>query len=150
MEATLKEEARRRRTTVSQLIRALLEDTFDLVDGVVGGVDRLVTDSVELAQQVRRDARRLGESARGPRPVCRDELPDARASLAAVAAWNEVVPNRAVSCARCGAALVRGSRAYLGTGEGEGASRLWLCPRAVEALGREPDPVGAARNEGER
>ena len=35
LETTLKDEARRRRTTVSQVIRSILEDTFHLVDGVV-------------------------------------------------------------------------------------------------------------------
>ena len=29
LESTLKEEARRRRTTVSQMVRTILEDTFD-------------------------------------------------------------------------------------------------------------------------
>ena len=59
LEATLKEEARRRRLTVSHLIRNVLEDAFDLVDGVVADVDQIVSDSVTLAKTVRDSARRI-------------------------------------------------------------------------------------------
>lgn len=127
LETTLKREARRRRTTVSQMIRNLLEDTFHLVDGVVSNVDQIVSDSVELAQQVRRVSRRSPA-------VCRDPLPDAGERLAGVEAWNEVVLNRSVPCAKCGAELPRGSRAYAGLGGADPQSRAWLCARAVEAL----------------
>jgi hypothetical protein len=139
LETTLKREARRRRTTVSQIVRNILEDTFALVDGVVANVDQIVSDSVELAQQVGRDARRLGAAARGSRPRCRDPLPDAEARLSGVEAWNEAILNRAAPCARCGAELPRGSRAYLGVGGDPEAARAWLCAAAVEALGAPSD-----------
>src|SRR6478672_5873840 len=58
LESTLREEAKRRRVTVSQLIRNVLEDTFDLVDDVVAG-------TAKLAQTVRRDALRIRDSAQG-------------------------------------------------------------------------------------
>ncbi|HSJ97823.1 MAG TPA: hypothetical protein VLC53_12160, partial [Myxococcota bacterium] len=45
LETTLKREARRRRLTVSHLVRNVLEDAFQLVDGVVANVDDLVNDS---------------------------------------------------------------------------------------------------------
>jgi hypothetical protein len=64
LESTLKREARRRRLTVSHLIRNILEDTFALVDNVVGGVDEIVSDSVELARRVGRDARRMAGAVR--------------------------------------------------------------------------------------
>ena len=65
LESTLKDEARRRRLSVSHLIRNVLEDTFNLVDNVVTEVDRVVTDSVEMAQTFKRDAARLAATARG-------------------------------------------------------------------------------------
>ncbi len=139
LETTLKAEARRRRTTVSQLVRDLLEDTFQLVDGVVSGVDRLVGGSVELAQQVRRDARRLGETARGRRAPCLPPRPDAAERLAPVAAWNPVVLNQPVPCAKCGAELPRGGRAWMGVGSEPGQPPAWLCGAAVEALGDADD-----------
>src|SRR5579884_1880100 len=60
LDATLRTEARRRRLSVSQLIRNVLEDTFDLVDDVVSEAQR-------LGQTVRRDARRIADSAQGRR-----------------------------------------------------------------------------------
>src|SRR6516164_5314000 len=64
LESTLKREARRRRLTVSHLIRNVLEDAFQLVDDVVANVDEIVTDSVELARRVRHDARRIAGAVR--------------------------------------------------------------------------------------
>jgi hypothetical protein len=65
LESTLKDEARKRRLSVSHLIRNVLEDTFSLVDNVVTEVDRVVTDSVEMVATVKRDAARLAATARG-------------------------------------------------------------------------------------
>lgn len=64
LESALKEEARKRRLSVSHLIRNVLEDTFHLVDNVVAEVDNLVQDSVGLARQVSRDAGRIANTAR--------------------------------------------------------------------------------------
>src|SRR5689334_2588698 len=65
LENTLKDEARKRRLSVSHLIRNVLEDTFNLVDNVVSEVDRVVADSVGMAQTFKRDAQRLAATARG-------------------------------------------------------------------------------------
>jgi hypothetical protein len=64
LESTLKEEAARRRLSVSHLIRNLLEDSFTLVDNVVENVDGLVQGSIDLAGQVRRDAQRIATRAK--------------------------------------------------------------------------------------
>ncbi|NIR43531.1 MAG: hypothetical protein GWM93_10460, partial [Gemmatimonadetes bacterium] len=68
--------------SVSQFIRNVLEDTFDLVDGVLGSVDDIVTESREFASQVRRDAahvasaaRRRAEARRDPRRLNEDTAP---------------------------------------------------------------------------
>ena len=103
LEATLKQEAHKRRTTVSQMIRNILEDTFDLVDGVVASVDAIVSDSVELAQKVGRDVRRMSEATARAGARCQAAFPDAEQRLAGVHAWQPVVLNRPVACARCGA-----------------------------------------------
>ena len=65
LENTLKDEARKRRLSVSHLIRNVLEDTFNLVDNVVTEVDRVVADSMGMAQTLKRDAQRLAATARG-------------------------------------------------------------------------------------
>jgi len=134
LEATLKQEAHKRRTTVSQMIRNILEDTFDLVDGVVASVDAIVNDSVELAQQVGRDVRRMSESKGRANAPCQAPLPDADQRLAGVHAWQTVVLNRPVACARCGAELPRGLQAYRGVGDDPAQPESWVCAATVQAL----------------
>jgi hypothetical protein len=130
LETTLKREARRRRLTVSHLIRSILEDTFHLVDGVIADVDEIVGDSARLARNVRRNARRLvtpGPERAAPAEPAEPEFPD-------VYAWNEMVLNRAVRCARCGTDIGRGERGFFGLRDDAGAPRVCLCARCVAAL----------------
>ncbi len=143
LETTLKDEARRRRTTVSQMIRNVLEDTFDLVDGVVANVDQIVADSVELAQKVGRDARKIGQLGqdviRDISSPCTEPLPDADEKLSHVQAWNEVVLNQPLPCSKCGAELSRGRIAYTGLSDDPQKPRAWLCSRAVATLTAYPE-----------
>ena len=148
LETTLKDEARRRRTTVSQMIRHVLEDTFDLVDGVVANVDQIVTDSVELAHKVGRDARKIGqlgqEALRDLAAPCRPALPDAEERLAHVQAWNEVVLNKSIACTKCGAELPRGRSAVMGMSDAPNEPGAWLCTRAVAALASDAEQTNPA------
>lgn len=63
LDDVLKKEARKRRLSVSHLIRNVLEDTYKLVDGVISEVDNLVHDSVELGGRVRREAEDIARAA---------------------------------------------------------------------------------------
>lgn len=153
LETTLKEEARRRRLTVSHLIRSVLEDTFELVDGVVADVDEIVSDSARLARNVRRNAQRLVSPGRDradrtrrrtrgrgrPAPPRADtatepEAEAARTGFPGVYAWNELVLNRPATCSACGARIARGERGFFGLCDEPDAPRPWLCARCVEAL----------------
>jgi hypothetical protein len=125
LESTLKQEARRQGVTVSQLIRNILGSAFDLVEDVVADVDQIVTDSVALAQQVSRGARRIAETARGK---------DEANPLAPVEAWNRVVLNRDVTCTRCRAEIVKGEEAYAGLRGQASPIRAWLCSRCIETI----------------
>jgi hypothetical protein len=58
LEQAIKAEAKRRRLTVSHLLRNVLEECFNLVDEVVDDVDTIVSDSLELAHKVTTDAKR--------------------------------------------------------------------------------------------
>ncbi len=131
LEATLKAEARRRRSTVSHLIRSVLEDAFDLVDDVVADVDEIVSDSSRLARNVRRNARRLISHASEP-----DGDGESQAdAFPEVYAWNELVLNRAASCARCRQEIARGERGFFGLSDrGTSAPRVCLCARCAAAL----------------
>jgi predicted nucleic acid-binding Zn-ribbon protein len=137
LESTLKQEAERRRLTVSHLIRNILEDTFQLVDDVVANVDEIVNDSVELARRVGRDARRMAGAVR--EAVAENGAASQRDSATAtllehVYAWNAVVMNRAAVCAGCDSALPRGTHAFVGLSDDTDAPRTWLCAACREAL----------------
>jgi hypothetical protein len=115
---TLREAAKQKRVTVSQLIRNVLEDTFDLVDDVVG-------EAVNLGSAVKRDALRIAESARGRKrgaAAASDADP-----MEGVEAWQEVRLNKDVVCATCARIVPRGDRAAFGVGGDSGAPKVWLC-----------------------
>lgn len=122
---TLREAAKQKRVSVSQLIRNVLEDTFDLVDNVVG-------DAVQLGHNVRRDALKLADSARGLGK--RAALGKGDVSIAAIEAWQEVRLNREVHCAQCGREIDRGETAAFGIGTDPTAPKLWLCADCFAAL----------------
>lgn len=64
LEHVLKEEAKKRRLSVSHLIRNMLEDTLHIVDTVVSGAEELLDTSAGIAEQVARDAGRIASNAR--------------------------------------------------------------------------------------
>ncbi len=158
LESTLKREAHKRRLSVSHLIRNILEDTFQLVDDVVANVDEIVTESVELARRVGRDARRvadavreavvepLGDEAasRATEAAERDAAPaaavdpqpasDDAGALPHVYAWNRVTLNRPARCARCTTPLTRGSDGFVGLSDEPSSARVWLCAACGESL----------------
>jgi len=125
LESTLKQEARRQGVSVSQLIRNILGSAFDLVEEVVADVDQIVTDSVALAQQVSRGARRIADSARSE---------GAADPLGPVEAWNRVVLNREVTCTKCRAEIAKGEEGYAGLRAQAGPIRAWLCSRCIETI----------------
>lgn len=165
LESTLKDEARKRRLSVSHLIRNVLEDTFNLVDNVVVEVDRVVSDSVEMAKTLQRDAQRLAATARGetahreappavvPEVVDPPAAPQAKEArfdsealdrlangpLAHVYAWQELTLNRPAQCARCQVTLARGERAHLGLTEVRDMPKVWLCQSCLDAFDEESD-----------
>ena len=119
---TLREAAKQKRVTVSQLIRNVLEDAFDLVGDVVG-------EAVSLGSTVKRDAMRIADSAKG-----RKRSAAATAAVASdadpmegVEAWQEVRLNKDVVCAQCARIVPRGDRAAFGLGGDPGATKVWLC-----------------------
>ncbi|HEY2744936.1 MAG TPA: hypothetical protein VGL86_09955 [Polyangia bacterium] len=121
---TLREAAKQKRVTVSQLIRNVLEDTFELVDNVVG-------DAVQLSQNVKRDAIRIAESAKG---LGKRAASGKTLALGEVEAWQEVLLNRDVICAQCGRVVERGEKAAFAVVSDPTAAKLWLCATCAAAL----------------
>jgi RNase P subunit RPR2 len=113
---TLREAAKKNRVTVSQLIRNVLEDTFDLVDNVV-------SEAVSLGQTAKRDALKIAETAKGRGG--KRSSPETIVALDSVDAWQAVKLNRDAQCARCGRLMTRGESALFGIGDD--AHKVWLC-----------------------
>jgi len=155
LENALKEEAKKRRLTVSHLIRNMLEDTLDLVDTVATGLDGIARSSAGLAEQVARDAGKIAAVAResfrrpddgaapshdeapSPKPdvgpaspgigTARSAAPGPPSAVESVLAWNPVVVNRATRCADCSSELERGANAFLGIQTDPSAPPVWMC-----------------------
>jgi hypothetical protein len=132
LESTLKEAAEQKRMTVSHLIRNVLEDTFNLVDGIVA-------DSSALVEHVTRDARRLAATARGEsggRPLTPAKEGGALASelLDSVDAWQDVIVNKPGQCIECGKSLARGERAFRGLTTAADVPVVWLCGNCINGL----------------
>ena len=132
LESTLKEAAEQKRMTVSQLIRNVLEDTFNLVDGIVA-------DSSALVEHVTRDARRLAATARGessgkPLTPVKQGGTLAGELLDSVDAWQDVIVNKPGQCIECGKGLARGERAFRGLTSVAEIPAVWLCNDCINTL----------------
>lgn len=152
LESALKDEATRRRLPVSQLVRNILEDTLEIVGGVVDGVDAIVQESIQMGRQVGQGvgqgvARARGLHSRGAASVVEPAEPVAPAAAPAppvsvpdaallddVFAWNEVVPNKAAACSRCGVGLPAGRTAFVGLRDDPSRGRAWSCADCVALL----------------
>src|SRR5438128_8754460 len=95
LEDAIKTKARRLRIPVSNLVRNVLEQAFELVEEVVD-------DGLEIANAARRGAERVREAA--TRARARD----------GIYGWQELILNRDERCRDCGAELDRGARACRG------------------------------------
>ncbi len=109
LQNVLVEEARRRRMSVSNLVRGVLEDAFGVADPDVSSVLDGVRDSVATT------------------------LPE-RPALDHVYAWNGVVLHKSAACSQCSAGLPAGSSAFIGLSEDPDAERAWLCRECGDDL----------------
>ena len=148
LESMLKDEAQKRRLTVSHLIRNMLEDTFDLVDSVVAGAGDIAKDSAAIAEQVAHDAGRIAATVRGAAQdagklassvkeavLARSSSTEAALpDLGHILAWNQVVANQPVECAGCRTSIRRGGPAHLGVSQDPTAPPTWLCPGCLSRL----------------
>jgi hypothetical protein len=125
LEDALKREARRRRSPVSLVVRNVLESALDMVEDIV-------EDSLHLARRSQRFARHVERAAgRG------------RTALNGIYGWQELILNRAVTCAKCATALAVGANAYRGLSDAPGPP-AFLCTPCLRRL-RQP---GTRKEEG--
>lgn len=113
LEDAIKEKARHLRIPVSNLVRNVLEQTFQLVEDVVG-------DGLELAETARRGAERVRSAATRPRTE--------------IYGWQEIILNRDERCAECATELDHGADAFRGLSDKPNALPTFLCPQCMEKV----------------
>lgn len=119
LEDAIKTRARRLRIPVSNLVRNVLEQAFQLVEEVVD-------DGLEIAKTARRGAERVREAALR-----------ARHGDNGIYGWQELILNRDERCQRCGTELDRGSRACRGLSDDPAARPVFLCGPCVATLAQD-------------
>src|SRR5438128_10393304 len=118
LEDAIKTKARRLRIPVSNLVRNVLEQTFQLVEDVVG-------DGLAIASTARRGAERVREAATR-----------VRGQDAGIYGWQELILNRDERCRDCGAELDRGRPPYRAPSDHPRAAPWLLSPGAVGTLAK--------------
>ena len=118
LEDAIKSKARRLRIPVSNLVRNVLEQTFQLVEDVVG-------DGLEIASTARRGAARVRQAATG-----------AGSETAGIYGWQELILNRDERCAHCSVELDRGTPACRGLSDRPDARPVFLCLVCVGEIGK--------------
>jgi hypothetical protein len=150
LDEALQDAARRLRVPVSNLVRNVLEDVFDVVEAVTENVGEFVDDVVEEAQGIGRRWEGRWKKYATPRGA-REERPEpapqappapeappaesrsARSDFPDVAAWQPLVVNTAQDCAGCGRRILRGDAAYLAVG-GTRLGATWLCETCLDGM----------------
>jgi hypothetical protein len=147
LDEALQDAARRLRVPVSNLVRNVLEDVFDVVEAVTENVGGFVEDVVEEAQHIGRRwelrfrdrtdearARRVEvDRDEAPEPPRAPEPPAAAREFSDVAAWQPLVMNTVQTCAGCGRSMPRGDNAYLAVG-GTRPGPMFLCEPCLDGL----------------
>jgi len=151
LDEALQDAARRLRVPVSNLVRNVLEDVFDVVEAVTENVGGFVEDVVEEAQHLGRRfegrfrertaearARRVEDERDAAPPAAEPAKPApaepaARAEFPDVAAWQPLVMNTVHDCAGCGRSMRRGDNAYLAVG-GSRPGPTFLCEPCLDGL----------------
>lgn len=139
LDEALQDAARRLRVPVSNLVRNVLEDVFDVVE-----------EAQEIGRRWegrfgRRAVRRARE-AYGPRAERREppapEPPEAapaaereraQCEFPDVAAWQPLIVNSVQDCAGCGRRILRGDAAYLAVG-GSRPGPAFLCQPCLDGM----------------
>lgn len=104
LQKVLVEQAKKRRMSVSNLVRNVLEDAFGLTPPEAGP---MLDESVRIEPE-----------------------PD----LSHIYAWNSVVLGKAADCSRCSASVDAGQSALMGLSEDPSADRAWLCTECADTL----------------
>lgn len=122
LEKKIRKEANSLGISVSNLVRNILGNTFDLVEDIVA-------DSTQITRPARR---RAGLSNAGEQ-LAADADPVPISGQARVLGWQEAILNLNAVCDHCNDILNKGSRAAIGIVEGNGP-RPTICLTCLQAF----------------
>ncbi len=128
------------RVPVSNLVRNVLEEAFDVVETVTDNVGDLIGDVVEEADRARtrvrhrrhHGRRRRHRGRRDHEPSERPRSGAPRAEFPDVLGWQPLILNQQKACADCEETQERGERAFVGMTAG-GVSGTYLCGDCMAA-----------------
>ncbi|MEW6079523.1 MAG: hypothetical protein AB1724_17080 [Thermodesulfobacteriota bacterium] len=124
LEKQIREEAGSLGVSVSNLVRNILGNTFDLVENIV-------TDSAAITRSARR---RSGLASAGKHA----SAPEPADTTYRVIGWQEAVLNLNAVCSQCNEILKKGSRAAIAIIEGSGP-RPSICLNCLKEVSHEND-----------
>lgn len=125
LENQIREEASSLGISVSNLVRNILTNTFDLVENIV-------SDSAEITRSARKRST--------PAKVDKPSRPGAAAAFGQtrVLGWQEAILNLNAVCDHCNEILKKGSRAAIGIVENSGPSPF-ICLTCLKEIAHEND-----------
>jgi|GEM_PF-2264626 len=145
LDEKIKGEAERINMPVSNLVRNILENAFDLVDGIGTNVGNLVGDVVENAENIADNFRTAvkgyvsTDEQDAEAPTGADE-PTQEALIDDVPVWQEVTVGKTATCAACDETINRGDKAHMGVSDSTG-DRILLCGKCIESIGKNGGPA---------
>lgn len=124
LEEELKKKAEGLGVSVSNLVRNILTNTFELVDGIV-------TDSAQVARSARGDKDQPEDTSPAPQSA-------ATAATPTVLGWQRMVLAVNAVCSRCNEIIPKGTEGALAvTDVPETGQRSMSCIQCLEGLGQE-------------
>ena len=127
LEKQIREEAGSLGISVSNLVRNILSNTFDLVENIV-------SDSAEITRSTRK---RSAQETPAKQPFQAAE-PEPTSGQPTILGWQEAILNLNAVCDQCNEILKKGNRAAIGIVEGNGR-RPTICLTCLEEITHEND-----------
>ncbi len=125
LEKQIREEASTLGISVSNLVRNILSNTFDLVENIV-------SDSAEITRSARK---RSAQASAGKQSYSTAEPAPASQQLT-ILGWQEAILNLNAVCDQCNEILKKGGRAAIGIVEGSGR-RPTICLTCLKEITHE-------------
>ena len=125
---------------VSRLVRDVLEDTFNMVMNIGANVGTLVGDVMGDVESIVGRFINVGKgyffrNGLGIKiPFAVNGLPP-EMLVDDVPAWQALITETAVTCAKCSGGIVSGYKAYISTADSKG-DRMFLCGECLDRLGK--------------